>query len=282
MGWIIGLFICIIILIIILSASSNRRREKSIPQPTAIITPVGRRQTSETEIEQLLSTAYTNRQRLTMKYQTGNPLPGESAIKIRDVDVYGLSREHGYFDAYCHYRKEIRTFKVSRVLWVHLSQDTYEIPRKYVESTWVTEGCGEIEDEEPASNEEVSPKMPPLPSNLKYHSDSVHKPPKRSRIPRRGTQHEHIDETPRTYTRHDWQKHFEESIHTLFPDEWSPALPYLYEARRLELEGAEEERIREVLEKAREADSRATDFYNVRRMIIRKMQGRSNENSLSG
>lgn len=150
MGWIVVLFICIIFLVAILSASSTRQREKPASRPSVATTPVGRRQSSETEIEQLLNTAYINKQRLTMKYQTGNPLPGEPAIKIRDVDIYGLSNEHGYFDAYCHYRAEIRTFKISRVLWVRLSNVVYQIPRTYVPSTWVTEGWGEIEDEEPS------------------------------------------------------------------------------------------------------------------------------------
>ena len=38
----------------------------------------------------------------------------------------------------------------------------------------------------------------------------------------------------RTYARYDWQRHFKKSIMTPFPEEWSPALPYLYDAHRLE------------------------------------------------
>lgn len=79
-----------------------------------------------------------------IKYETKNPLPGEPAIKVRDIDIYGLGRE--YFDAYCHYRSAPRTFKISRVLWARLSDKTYQIPTDYVPSGWVTEGWAELTD----------------------------------------------------------------------------------------------------------------------------------------
>ncbi|GAH34598.1 unnamed protein product, partial [marine sediment metagenome] len=79
-------------------------------------------------------------------------------------------------------------------------------------------------------------------------------------------------EGTRTYVRYDWRRQFEESILTPFPEEWSPALPYLHEAYRLEEEGADQEKIQEVLEKARKADKDATAFYLGRLSIIRKVQ----------
>ena len=59
---------------------------------------------------------------------------------------------------------------------------------------------------------------------------------------------------------------------TPFPEEWSPALPYLHEAHRLEEEGADREKIQEVLEKARQIDRDATTFYTTRWSIIKKVQ----------
>ncbi len=76
----------------------------------------------------------------------------------------------------------------------------------------------------------------------------------------------------RTHARYDWQKRFEESIITPFPEEWSLASPHLHEAYRLEEEGADQEKIQKVLEKARQADKDATAFYLGRMSIIKKVR----------
>lgn len=65
---------------------------------------------------------------------------------------------------------------------------------------------------------------------------------------------------------------------TPFPEEWSPALRYLYEAHRLEEEGADRERIQEVTEKARQADKDATAFYLDRLSIIKKVRSERHQN----
>jgi predicted DNA-binding transcriptional regulator YafY len=93
----------------------------------------------------LLSEAYMAKRCLTIRYETGNPEPGDPKVKTRDVDVYGLGEE--YFDAYCHYRSEVRTFKISRVLTARLIEETFQIPPLYSPSTWVTDGWGIVEDE---------------------------------------------------------------------------------------------------------------------------------------
>jgi len=84
-------------------------------------------------------------------------------------------------------------------------------------------------------------------------------------------------ESSKTYVRYDWQRIHEKSIRTVFPDEWSPALPYLFEAYELEKAGADQQKIQEMLEKARQADSNATSFYMARRSIIKKMQNANHD-----
>lgn len=60
----------------------------------------------------------------------------------RVVDVY--SAGNGYIDAYDHFRGEMRTFKVGRIRWTELTQDSFEIPSDYVRSGWVKSGWGEF------------------------------------------------------------------------------------------------------------------------------------------
>jgi len=127
----------------------------------------------------------------------------------------------------------------------------------------------EIEDSKVAIEEASSER-----TNLSALEDSrdKHKQEGRQRASKEATTYGRSDEVTRTYVRHDRQKLFEESIKTPFPDEWSPALPYLYEANKLEREGADQQRVQEMLEKARQADSNATSFYIGRWSIIKKTQ----------
>jgi hypothetical protein len=273
MGWVVIVFICIaVFLFFIINRSSSRRREKTtLHRTTAVMPPM--RLSKEEEIRRLLNLAYTTNQRLTMKYETSNPLPGDPPVKIRDIDIYGLGDE--YLEAYCHYRREIRIFRISRVLWARLSSERYEIPRAYTPSTWVTEGQGEIEDGSLEPIDETSSERTNLPMSKdtqnKYEGDE------RQRISKEAIPYGQGREGTRTYVRYDWQRHFEESILTPFPEEWSPALPYLHEAYRLE-EGADQEKIQEVLEKARQADKDATTFYLGRLSIIKKVQSDKHQN----
>lgn len=139
-----------------------------------------------------------------------------------------------------------------------------QIPHDYVPSGWVTEGQGEIKDtilEQSVKETSSDAPYPPIEIRRnhslnpgKYRQGSV---------------------VAKSYVRYDWQKIFEDSIKTPFPDELSPALPYLHEAYRLEKEGANQQRVQEILEKAREVDSNATSFYLGRRSIMRKMRRQS-------
>jgi hypothetical protein len=268
-GWIVVLIIFIIILVIWLTRRKEPAQRSSSSQPTT--TEVRRRAVPRHgKTRELLQLGYTRKLRLKIKYETGNPLPGEPAIKVRDIDIYGLGSE--YFDAYCHYRSAQRTFKIVRVLWARLSDETYQIPPDYVPSGWVTEGWGEMKDE----SVEVAP--PNVPTSLTPKDIEIgYKQEEWQRASREAATYGRGSEVTRTYARHDWQKLFEESIKTPFPDEWSSALPYLHEAYKLEREGADQQKVQEVLEKARQADSNATSFYMGRRSIMEKMQKHDHE-----
>ena len=80
-----------------------------------------------------------------MIYETGNPVLGEPAIKTREVDLYGVGDD--YVDAFCYYRNELRTFKISRIISVRVSNEQYKIPSNFYESDWVKYGWAEIDGE---------------------------------------------------------------------------------------------------------------------------------------
>jgi len=69
---------------------------------------------------------------------------------------------------------------------------------------------------------------------------------------------------------HDYNKRFEKSIISPYPEEWTPAHPILREANRLEKEGADQMLVDEMIEKARQEDSIATSYYLSRWAIIKR------------
>jgi hypothetical protein len=272
MGWIAIAFICILVILIVVFKRFYRKDgEKGKRKSNVAIYPI-RIPSKNKEIHRLLELAYATKQRITIQYETGNPLPGEPAIKTRDIDIYGIGDE--YLEAYCHYRGQIRIFKISRLLSVRLSGDTYKIPCAYTTSTWVTEGWGDLSDTRLESMEVVHAKD--TRSYVPEDTEDKDERTKRERISKKAASHGR-GEITRTHVRYDWQKRWKESLRTIFPDEWSPALPYLYEANRLEREGANQEKIQEVLDQARKADSNATSFYITRWSIIKEMQNRNHK-----
>lgn len=47
-------------------------------------------------------------------------------VAKREIDVYRLTRK--YVTAYCHLRKDLRTFRVSRIVYVAVTGKTYALP----------------------------------------------------------------------------------------------------------------------------------------------------------
>ena len=198
MGWIIVLIIFVIILIAWLAG--KREPTRTSPSSTTITQAPPRAGPRLKKTRELLKFGYERKLRLTIKYETGNPLPGEPAIKVRDVDIYGFGEE--YFDAFCHYRNAQRTFKISRVLSVHLCDQTYQIPRDYVPSGWVTEGQGERRDATLEESVEVGP-PDVLASSPPKDVEVRHKPEERQQASREAFKYGSSSETAKTYIRHD-------------------------------------------------------------------------------
>lgn len=254
MGWIVILLIALIILVVWLSQRRRPSQNTSHQLTTAKV--AGEARVTKNKTVELLRLGYTRRLRVTMEYETGNPMPGEPALKVRDIDIYGLGNE--YFDAYCHHRSAQRTFKISRVLWVRICDETYQIPPDYVPTGWVTEGKGELAEATLEQSVEIAP------------PNTLHSPAEKGRqSSREASKYRQGGKVAKSYVHYDWEGIFEDSIRTPFPDELSPASPYLHEAYRLEKEGVDQQKVQELLEKAREVDSKATSFYLVRRSIMR-------------
>ena len=124
--------------------TSNSKQTTHRPIRNVIDKPVHSApiQTAKTKTRQTLESGYARNERLTIKYATGNPDYGDVSIKTRNIDIYGLGDD--YIDAYCYYRNQVRTFKLSRVLNASFTGETYQIPDSYAPSGWVTDGEGEI------------------------------------------------------------------------------------------------------------------------------------------
>jgi hypothetical protein len=73
----------------------------------------------------------------------------------------------------------------------------------------------------------------------------------------------------KSYARYDWQKFFEDSIISPFPED-SPALPFLLRANILEREGANRILVEQALTEASKLDVKAVEFYLARWSIIKK------------
>ncbi len=114
----------------------------------------------------------------------------------------------------------------------------------------------------------------PEPSNpiVSIDAPSKCKDDKQRRVSKQIGPYGYGQQDTKTHTRYDRQKIFDESILTPFPEKLSPASYLLHEAYKLEEERADQEKIQEVLEKARQVDKDATAFYLGRMSIIRKVR----------
>jgi len=128
------------------------------------------------------------------------------------------------------------------------------------------ESTEEIRDTRVEEIEEESPAHGSLPATEDFpdkHERDAHKNRRKEAIPYGG-----VGRESKRHASMDWQKYFEDSIRSPFPES-SLALPYLHEAHRLAKEGANPKEIEKTLEKAREVDPAAVAFYLGRMEIIK-------------
>jgi predicted DNA-binding transcriptional regulator YafY len=88
---------------------------------------------------EILRQALKENRRVKMLYQSSKNPAGEA----RDVDMYGLFHRSGWWYAvgYCHLRKELRTFRVDRIMELTLTDQDFVRPHDfdfhaYIEKDW--------------------------------------------------------------------------------------------------------------------------------------------------
>ena len=81
-------------------------------------------------IAKMLTEAFDKRLRVEIDYLSQRAASGESAQKIRQVDVYHIREP--YFEGYCHLRQDVRQFRIDRILDLKPTWTRYTIPKEYV------------------------------------------------------------------------------------------------------------------------------------------------------
>ena len=96
-------------------------RQRSVPVDWTI---------SDWKICNILQRAFQDKKQVEIEYISGTHHQKEDSKKKRRVDIYSLAGL--YFEAFCHLRKELRTFRIDRVLSAKMIKQNYAIPDDYV------------------------------------------------------------------------------------------------------------------------------------------------------
>ena len=84
-------------------------------------------------ITKMLGEAFGKRLQVEIEYLSQSAAGGESPRRVRCVDVYSVNEP--YFEGYCHFRKEVRQFRIDRILDLKPTRQRYTIPPDYLPST---------------------------------------------------------------------------------------------------------------------------------------------------
>ena len=87
-------------------------------------------------IAKMLSEAFEKRLQVEIEYLSQSVATGESAQRVRRVDVYHIREP--YFEGYCHFRKDVRQFRIDRIVDIKPTWQRYSIPPDFV-PTAITE-----------------------------------------------------------------------------------------------------------------------------------------------
>ncbi|MBI3087819.1 MAG: WYL domain-containing protein [Candidatus Omnitrophica bacterium] len=81
-------------------------------------------------IAKLLREAFDKRLQVEIEYLSASVQSGESPQRVRRVDVYHIREP--YFEGYCHFRKDLRQFRIDRILDAKPTWQRYTIPADYI------------------------------------------------------------------------------------------------------------------------------------------------------
>jgi len=81
-------------------------------------------------IAKMLAEALTKRLQVEVEYLSQTVTSGESAQRIRRIDVYYVREP--YFEGFCHFRKDVRQFRIDRILDIKPTWQRYTIPPDFV------------------------------------------------------------------------------------------------------------------------------------------------------
>ncbi len=81
-------------------------------------------------IGKLVTEAHGKRLQVEIEYLSQTPPAGESPHSIRKVDIYYV--RDPYFEGFCHLRKDIRQFRIDRILDIKPTWQRYSIPADFV------------------------------------------------------------------------------------------------------------------------------------------------------
>ena len=83
-------------------------------------------------ITRMLTEAFEKRLQVEIEYVSQSVASGESSKRTRCVDVYHIREP--YFEGYCHFRKDIRQFRIDRILDIKPTWQRYTVPSDYIPS----------------------------------------------------------------------------------------------------------------------------------------------------
>ena len=81
-------------------------------------------------ISKMLTEAFEKRLQVEVEYLSQHVATGDSPQRVRRVDVYYINDP--YFEGYCHFRRDIRKFRIDRILDIKPTWQRYSIPPDFV------------------------------------------------------------------------------------------------------------------------------------------------------
>ena len=81
-------------------------------------------------IAKMLTEAFEKRLQVEIEYLSQSVATGGSPQRVRRVDVYSIREP--YFEGYCHFRKDVRQFRLDRIVDIKPTWERYTIPPDFV------------------------------------------------------------------------------------------------------------------------------------------------------